>query len=67
MAQLHCCASQADRRPLAKLNLVSVAVLFVVAVSIVLVLVGVVTRGSTPLAVLPAVVAGFAAILRLWE
>jgi hypothetical protein len=54
-----------DRRAPGKLNLDSLALLFVCVVSVALALIAVALRGSTPLALLPAVVLGVVAILRL--
>lgn len=54
-----------DRSFLDRVNLVSLAVLFLCIVAIALMLIGIATRGTTPLVVIPPVAVGFWAILDL--
>lgn len=56
---------QRDRKSHAGIDLVSLAVLLVALVAIVLVLVGVAARGTTPLTLLPPIALGLVAILNL--
>lgn len=67
MATTHssCRAGRGDQQSSVRINLDSVALLFVSVVSVALGLIEIVIHGLTPLALLPGLVVGFVSILRL--